>query len=68
MGFGGIPIQRIDARGTRALMERLVEKGVNYIDLSLIHISISTRKVRANFLTFIFFITDTPFCRKAALC
>lgn len=32
VGFGGIPIQRIDARGTRALMERLVEKGVNYID------------------------------------
>ena len=30
--------------------------------------AISTRKVRANFLTFIFFITDTPFCRKAALC
>ena len=28
VGFGGIPIQRIDARGTRALMERLVEKGV----------------------------------------
>ena len=32
VGFGGIPIQRIDAWGTRALMERLVEKGVNYID------------------------------------
>ena len=32
VGFGGIPIQRIDARGTRALMGRLVEKGVNYID------------------------------------
>ena len=32
VGFGGIPIQRIDERGTRALMERLVEKGVNYID------------------------------------
>ena len=32
MGFGGIPIQRIDARGTRKLMERLVEAGVNYID------------------------------------
>ncbi len=32
VGFGGIPIQRIDARGTLALMERLVEKGVNYID------------------------------------
>ena len=32
MGFGGIPIQRIDAAGTRVLMERLVEAGVNYID------------------------------------
>ena len=32
VGFGVIPIQRSDARGTRALMERLVEKGVNYID------------------------------------
>ena len=25
MGFGGIPIQRIDAEGTKALMHRLVE-------------------------------------------
>ena len=32
VGFGGIPIQRIDAKGVRVLMERLVEKGVNYID------------------------------------
>lgn len=32
IGFGGIPIQRIDAEGTRALMQALVEKGVNYID------------------------------------
>lgn len=32
VGFGGIPIQRIDAAGTRALMERLAEKGVNFID------------------------------------
>ena len=32
MGFGGIPIQRIDAAGTRVLMEKLVEAGVNYID------------------------------------
>ena len=27
MGFGGIPIQRIDAAGTRKLMERMVEAG-----------------------------------------
>ncbi len=32
MGFGGIPIQRIDAEGTKTLMHRLVEAGVNYID------------------------------------
>ncbi len=32
MGFGGIPIQRIDAEGTKALMQQLVEAGVNYID------------------------------------
>ena len=32
MGFGGIPIQRIDADGTRKLMEQMVEAGINYID------------------------------------
>ena len=32
MGFGGIPIQRIDADGTKKLMKMLVEKGLNYID------------------------------------
>ncbi len=32
MGFGGIPIQRIDREGTRALMSGLMEAGVNYID------------------------------------
>ncbi|MDO4340371.1 MAG: aldo/keto reductase [Eubacteriales bacterium] len=32
MGFGGIPIQRIDAEGTKVLMEQLVQAGVNYID------------------------------------
>lgn len=32
MGFGGIPIQRIDAEGTKKLMESLVREGVNYID------------------------------------
>ncbi len=31
-GFGGIPIQRIDAQGTRVLLQALKEKGVNYID------------------------------------
>ena len=32
LGLGGIPIQRIDARGTRVLIEKMVESGVNYID------------------------------------
>ena len=32
MGFGGIPIQRIDREGTKVLMERLLEEGINYID------------------------------------
>ena len=32
MGFGGIPIQRIDAEGTKTLMHQLKEAGVNYID------------------------------------
>ena len=32
MGFGGIPIQKVDARRVRELMERLAGSGVNYID------------------------------------
>ena len=32
MGFGGIPIQKIDAEGTRKLMQELITAGVNYID------------------------------------
>ena len=32
MGFGGIPIQRIDAEGTRALMHTMLDMGINYID------------------------------------
>jgi len=32
MGFGGIPIQRIDAEGTKKLLHKLHEAGVNYID------------------------------------
>lgn len=32
LGFGGIPIQRIDAAGTKALMQQLAKAGVNYID------------------------------------
>ena len=32
IGFGGIPIQKVDASVTRNLMEKLAEEGVNYID------------------------------------
>ena len=32
LGFGGIPIQRIDAAGTRALMHQMKAAGINYID------------------------------------
>ena len=32
MGFGGIPIQRIDEEGTKTLFHKLLEQGVNYID------------------------------------
>lgn len=32
MGFGGIPIQKIDAEGTKPLIRMLLEKGINYID------------------------------------
>ena len=32
LGFGGIPIQRIDAEGTKALMHRMKAAGINYID------------------------------------
>ena len=32
MGFGGIPIQKIDADGTKILMHRLMAEGINYID------------------------------------
>ena len=32
LGFGGIPIQRIDAEGTKALMHKMKEAGINYID------------------------------------
>ena len=32
LGFGGIPIQKIDAEGTKMLIQKLMENGVNYID------------------------------------
>ena len=32
LGFGGIPIQKIDAEGTKVLVHKMLENGVNYID------------------------------------
>lgn len=32
LGFGGIPIQRIDAEGTKKLMRAVADAGINYID------------------------------------
>ena len=32
MGFGGIPIQKVDVPAVRTLMEKMAEKGINYID------------------------------------
>ena len=32
MGFGGIPIQKVDAAATRVLVEHMAELGINYID------------------------------------
>ena len=32
LGFGGIPIQKIDAEGTKPLIKKLAEEGINYID------------------------------------
>ncbi len=32
LGFGGIPIQRIDAEGTKVLMKGLAAAGINYVD------------------------------------
>ena len=32
LGFGGIPIQKIDAAGTKVLMRRMLDDWINYID------------------------------------
>ena len=32
LGFGGIPIQKINAEGTKILMNTLIKEGVNFID------------------------------------
>lgn len=37
LGFGGIPIQRIDQPGTRELLIAAHKAGVNYIDTARLH-------------------------------
>ena len=32
LGFGGIPIQKIDAEGTKALVADMIKEGINFID------------------------------------
>ena len=32
LGFGGIPIQRVDAATTKELIQSMAEKGINYIE------------------------------------
>ena len=32
LGLGGIPIQKIDGEGTKALIQKLLREGINYID------------------------------------
>lgn len=32
LGFGGIPIQKVDAAATKQLIHAMIEKGMNYID------------------------------------
>lgn len=32
LGFGGIPIQRIDANATKELMQKVMQAGINYVD------------------------------------
>ena len=32
LGFGGIPIQKVDKETTRTLVQAMAEKGINYID------------------------------------
>ncbi|MBO4879310.1 MAG: aldo/keto reductase, partial [Clostridia bacterium] len=37
VGFGGIPIQRIEKDEAPALIEALVENGINYIDTAPVY-------------------------------
>ena len=36
MGFGGIPIQKVDVPQVKSLMQAMREKGVNYIETAAI--------------------------------
>lgn len=67
MGFGGIPIQRIDAEGTKVLMHQLLENGVNYIDtargytVSEEYLGYALEGIRENFIL----ATKSPATTKA---
>ena len=56
LGFGGIPIQRIDAEGTKSLMTQLMAEGVNYIDtaraytVSEEYLGYALKGIRQNFI------------------
>ena len=56
MGFGGIPIQKIDAERTKPLVEQLMAAGVNYIDtaraytVSEEYLGYALRGIRQNFV------------------
>ena len=56
LGFGGIPIQRIDAQGTKELMHQMMEAGINYIDsargytVSEEYIGYALEGIRDNFI------------------
>lgn len=56
LGLGGIPIQKIDAEGTRALIGKLIEEGVNFIDtargytVSEEHLGYALEGIRSRFV------------------
>ena len=46
LGFGGIPIQKIDAEGTKVLVGELVDKGVNFIDTARRRVQAEARRAK----------------------
>ena len=45
LGFGGIPIQKVDAETTKTLVQAMAERGINYIDTARgYNMHLSTRK------------------------